>query len=297
MTLHDPNDGGHRRRVHPATGAPEPLGDLVPRRSSDIRARSHVWAVTGVWAWQATLALVGAYPATALVRAAYGSHPRGDGPLGDPGAHALLAMLVRDAHGATAAASGAAIVGVLGAAAGLVPMAALMTAMAHSSRGEPRVGAARAFAGALRAGPGARDPSRGRGIGRGGHGRRSPWASPRPLEAAAHRWLGEGRGAVPPGRRAFGGPSSSALAAARWAWMHDLARAAVVKLRLRALHAWIVGARTFRARPFGMAWSWAWRSLASLAPVALVAAVADRVGWRGGWALALLAGAPPGGRR
>jgi hypothetical protein len=47
----------------------------------------------------------------------------------------------------------------------------------------------------------------------------------------------------------------------------------------------MLGARTFRLAPAALAWSWAWRALASLAPIVAAAWAADRLGGRGGAAL------------
>jgi hypothetical protein len=70
--------------------------------------------------------------------------------------------------------------------------------------------------------------------------------------------------------------------------VHDLARAAVIRFRVTGLRALGLGARTFRRSPVSLWWSWAWRMLASVAPVLTGAAVAERLGGRGGVALVVL---------
>ncbi len=267
-----------------AAGVPRPLGYLVPRQSASIRARLHPWAVLGVWAWQTVFALVGAYPAGALVRAAYGGDPRGDATLGDPGSHALLELVSRQTGGAAAAAGGAGMVLVVAAVAGLVPLAALMTAMAHATHGGHRIGGARALGGGARSFP----PlalllvavSVAEAVAVAG-----AVVAAETTQAATHLWLGEVRSQLVGGAV---GTIGMALVCAMGV-VHDLARAAVVRFQLGGLRAWVVGFRVFRAAPLSLGWSWAWRALASLAPIAVVGLLADRIGWRGGVAFGLLA--------
>jgi hypothetical protein len=70
--------------------------------------------------------------------------------------------------------------------------------------------------------------------------------------------------------------------------VHDLARAAVVRFKVKGLRAFVLGARTFRLAPLSLWWSWAWRSVAAVAPVVAAAAVAGKLGGRGGAALVFL---------
>jgi len=263
-----------------ASDAPRPLGYLVPRQSAKIHARLHPWGIVGLWAWQAAFALLAAYPGAALVGAAYGNDPRGDAPLGAPGAHALLDLLRTDIHGVGAAAAGAALVAVAAVFAGLMPLAALMTAMAHATHGGHRLGASRAIGGAtvvvralagLFVAVGTAEVLAGAaavGIGE-------------VAASAAHGWLGEARSQM----LGIAIGAASLLPACALGIVHDLARAAVVRLQIGTLPGWIAGFRAFRGAPFSFAWSWAWRAAAGLAPVALVALFADRLSWRGGLAL------------
>src|SRR5262249_35300877 len=50
---------------------------------------------------------------------------------------------------------------------------------------------------------------------------------------------------------------------------HDLARAAAVRFRVRALRAVQLGLNTLRRAPVSVTFSWAWRALASIAPIAV----------------------------
>lgn len=260
------------------------MSDLVLLTTDGMRARRHKWAVVGLWAWQTVLALLVAWPASSLVKAAYGDHPRGDAPLWDPGGRALADFLVRDAHGLRALASGASIVALAASVAGLVPMAAAMVAMAYASRDKraPRLPDAMALAlRALRAlfvtlvivglaqivvvvaG----------------------WLLARGIE----RWLvvsaGEARAQQIAGIVAV----VFALLVSAIGVVHDLARAAAIRFKVGGLRALALGARTFRVAPASLWWSWAWRAAASLAPIAVAAPVAGRIGGRGGLALLCLA--------
>jgi hypothetical protein len=70
---------------------------------------------------------------------------------------------------------------------------------------------------------------------------------------------------------------------------HDLARAAVVCRATGGMRALVVAATEFLAAPVSLGWSWAWRAMASLALIAAVGKVADRLGGLGGLALVALA--------
>jgi hypothetical protein len=267
-----------------AAGVPRPLGYLVPRQVAKIRARIHPAAIAGVWAWQTTFALLAAYPAAALVGAVYGNDPRGDAPLGASGALALLDFLRVNIHGLRAAAGGTALVTVAAVLTGLLPLAALMTTMAHATHGGHRIGAARAIGGAVGSGR----ALAGLLVGVGAAEVLAVAAAVilgEVAEGSAHAWLGEARAQM----LAIAIGTVALVPACAIGVVHDLARAAVVRLQLGTLGAWIAGYRSFRDAPIALAWSWAWRALASLAPVAVVALLADRLSWRGGWALVTLA--------
>jgi hypothetical protein len=173
---------------------------------------------------------------------------------------------------------------VVGAVAGLVPLAALMTAMAHATHGGHRIGGARALGGAARSFQPlalllvAVSVAEAAAVG-------GAVVAAETTEAATHLWLGEVRSQLVGGAV---GAMVIALACAIGV-VHDLARAAVVRFQLGGLRAWVIGFRVFRAAPISLGWSWAWRSLVSLAPIAVVGLLADRIGWRGGIALGLLA--------
>ena len=247
-----------------------------------IRARRRPLAILGVWAWQSALASLVSWPAASLVRATYGNDPRGDGALWTPGSHALLDFLWREGHGVSAEVRGAAAILVLGAVAGLAPLAALMVAMARA--GEAPRAAGHRIAETLRALPAitlllvvmttAQALAVGAGIFAG-----------ELAEGWTHTGLGEAH-AQELGL-ALGLPFLVLVIAI--GVTHDLARAAVVRGARGGMRALAVGATEFGAAPVSLGWSWAWRALAALAPVIVVGVVAGRLGGQGGIALAIVA--------
>jgi hypothetical protein len=78
------------------------------------------------------------------------------------------------------------------------------------------------------------------------------------------------------------------LAAAFAGIVQDAARAAVVRFGIGAGLALRAAVTTVGRAPARLFWSWGWRSLASLVPVAFGALLAGRVGARGGTALVAL---------
>ncbi len=258
--------------------------DVVPLGASSIRARARPRAVLGVWAWESTLALVGSWPAVTLARAAYGRHPNGDAMLWDPGALPLLGMLSREANGTRAATGAATAVLVLGVLAGLIPLAAMMVSIGNATREGRRIGAARAVGGAL----GVSRPF-GRMLLVVTIGQGLVAATAVLLDEVVESWMHASLGEALAQQLAFALAATVMLAAVALGVVHDLARAAVVRFELEAMSALTVGARTLRHAPFAVTWSRGWRTLASAAPVAAVALLADRVGGRGGIALVVLA--------
>jgi hypothetical protein len=257
--------------------------DLVLLTTPSMRARRHPRAVLAVWAWETALALLASWPAASIVRAAYGSDPRGDAPLWAPGGHALLDFLLREHHGLRAATTAASIVLVVGAVAGLVPMAALMTSLAFATRERRAAGFVRCVSEGLRlfrpmlvllvAATVAQALVVGVGAGIGSI-----------VESWAHTGMGEARAEQLQGLVL----ALFLLAASAVGVAHDLARAAVVRFDVSGPRAVMLGARTLRLSPLPLWWSWAWRALAAVAPVLAVAAVADRLEARGAAAIFFL---------
>jgi hypothetical protein len=258
--------------------------ELVLVTAPSMRARRHPRAIAAMWAWQTVLALLVSWPAAGLVSAAWSGDPNGDAPLWAPGGHALLDWMWHDARGLSSTTHAAEIVLILGAVAGLVPMTALMIALAHATRDRQAVGFVRSLSGGLRAFPSMLLLGVLFGLLQGlvvlvgallGHG----------VATWTHDSMGEARS-----QQLEAVVVVLFLAAASAVGvMHDLARAAVVRFKVRAVRAFALGARTFRLTPLSLWWSWAWRALASIAPVLAAAPVAGQLGGRGGFALAFLA--------
>lgn len=257
--------------------------DLILVTTPAMRARRHPRAVAALWAWQTALALLVSWPVAGLARAAWQGDDAGDAPLWAPGGHALLDWLWHDFHGLRAAVSAAGVVLLVGTVAGLVPLAATMIALAYATRDRKAAGFVLSVSGGLRA----FRPLllllvlagflQGLVVGAGalvGH----------LVESWAHAGMGEARAQQLEGviLLLFLGFGSAVGV------VHDLARAAVVRFKVTGMRAFALGARTFRSSPLSLWWSWAWRALASIAPVLAAAAVAGGLGGRGGLTLAVL---------
>jgi hypothetical protein len=257
--------------------------DALPLARDSIQARRHPAAIAGVWAWELGAALVATVPAVALIRGAYGRFPTGDAALWEPGSLPLLAMLARDASAVRASTTTAGAVVAIALVAGLVPLAAMMFALANAGLRGERIGAGRAIGRAVRAFPSfallllAMAAAEGVTVAIAVLAGElvAAWTQARHGEANAQE-LGVAVGA------AFV-PALALLAV-----LHDLARAAVVRLGVRPVDALLAGLALMREELWRLVWSWAWRGLAALAPLLAVAAVADRIGGRGGAALVTL---------
>jgi len=257
---------------------------LFLRETDAIRARRHPWALAGLWGWQSALAVTVSWPAASLVGATYGTHPRGDGPLWDAGGHALLDFVWHQARGLAPMRASTEIALGVAAMIGLVPMAAVMIAMAYGVRDRRAVGLVRSLEGAARAMPsllwllllmGVAEAST-LGVGA-------------LIAAGTHAGLSDAWGEARAERVAIAVGLVFVVLASGLGVVHDLARAAVVCARAKGLRAIVLGARVFGRAPLPMWWAWAWRALSALAPVLAAAAVATRIGGRGGGALVVLA--------
>lgn len=235
---------------------------------SPPRARAHPRAVLGVWAWQAAVAVVAAWPAAALVRAVYGNDPRGDGPLWEAGGAELLDFLLRNAAGVTATASGAFVVALAATMTGLIPLAALM-----ASLGRPRADAAlpHALRISFRVLPtfakcavvvlAAQGATLGVGVF---------------LGALAEGWSRAKLGEAPAETLEVALVLPFAAAALALGVAHDLARSLVVTRGVGALEGLAKGLRLLGEAPAHLGWAWAWRALAGLVPVGAAALLSVR---------------------
>jgi len=249
-----------------------------------IRARRNARAVAGLCAWQAVIALLAACPFVTLAQAVYGRAPAGDAPLWREGGLALLDALWHEAHGATAAARTAAAILIAGSVAGLVPLGCLLATMIHRAGGSGPLGLPRALLRAGQAFPAFAILLVLLGLGQ-GLAAAGAWAAQSLGEAWTRGALGEARAQ----QFGVGLALPFALSVAVLGVLHDLSRAAALRFRLPALPALVTAGRALRRHPAAVVWAWAWRSGASLLPVAGGAAVAARLGGRGGTALVVLA--------
>ena len=260
-----------------------PDDGLALLKNDAMRARRRPWAIAWTWAWEAAVALLIASPASALVRAAYGHHPEGDAPLWHPGALELADLLTQTASMRSALIVETVLVLVMGALVGLLPLGALLASIAFVRR-DLRAPSLRAVLGralfafrpmlALMAGA----------------------VSAQIVVVLVGLFVGEAmsQGLAPRMGEARSDQLSVLVAGAIMVVavvigvVHDLARAAVIRYRVGAIRGAQLGWNTLRRTPASLVWSWSWRGVAALLPVAMGALVADGLGGHGGAALVAL---------
>jgi hypothetical protein len=248
-----------------------------PTAAHWMRARHFPRAIAAMWAWRAALAVLVAAPAAALVRQAFPSPPRGDSILWDPGAHALLVFVTREAHGIAALTVGIALVLAVAALAGIVPLAIVLVAIAHGGPERRHRRVSRTVAVATSRLPAlvrlavsvaiAQAVIAGAGL------------------LVAHFAIGVTSDALGESRAQLLGGAVAAIflpPVVVLGLAHDLARASVVRFRSGALGAFFAGARAWQRAPLSLGWAWAWRAGAGLLPVAVAAVFATRWGGQGG---------------
>jgi hypothetical protein len=254
---------------------------LVP--ASERHARGHPWAIVGLWAWQAGLGLLVALPAASLARTAYGNDPRGEAPLWAEGGRALLDFAWHEKHAITVLGGVGQAVLLLALVAGLVPTAGALVAIAHRREDGRRVGLSASLAAGLKAFPAMLALLVVAGIvlallavaGMAVADVVKAWCSPSLGEARADAVAAV---AVVP----------LLLAASVASVAQDLSRAAVVRFGVGAGRGLAYGVAVLRSAPLALWWSWAWRALASLAPVGAVGLVVTLGTWWPAWLLAAL---------
>jgi hypothetical protein len=258
--------------------------DLVARPSDAMLARRHPWVVAGLWAWQTVLAVGVGWPSASLVCASYGACYVGDKLLFESGGRALLDLVWRGARSLASLTTTTGIVLAVGVVLGTSTSAAAMIAIAYTRVGRRKAGALRSLSGALRATPTlwllgvAVTIAQGCLLGFGAG-----------ALAVADGWLEASIGLARTERLEIAIGVVFVLAVTGFGVVHDLARAAVVRLNMRAAQALVRGATTFGRNPLAVWWSWAWRSLTGLVPAIACAAVTTRIDERTGWALVLIA--------
>jgi hypothetical protein len=257
---------------------------LVLLANDAMRARRRPSAIFGVWMWEAAFGLLLALPFVTLVDALYGRHPRGDAPLWQPGGLPLLDLLVHVQNVRAPLVTEAMLVLTFAVILGLLPNGALLASIAFTTRDlrapSLRQALARAYpafapmalvlacvtAVQLLLGFGA-------------------WRLGAWVEDTTYDRLGEARAEQ---LALLAGALVLAVAGAAGV-VQDVARAAIVRFRVTGFHALRLGFGTLRRAPAGLMWSWAWRALAAIVPLAFGSLVAERIGGKAGGALFALA--------
>jgi hypothetical protein len=254
---------------------------LLPNHA--MRARRCVRPIVALWAWEALLGALLAWPFASIVRGAYGSHPREDAVLWDPGGLSLLDLLVRKLPVVGSLVAHFAGVTLVALVLSPWPSAVLLVCLGFATRDKKTPGFRRSMPLAVGAfGPFAlllvltlvlqssllAAAATAAGLADQGF---SPKYGEVAAEVIALAILGAGLALV-------------ALAGV----VQDAARAAVVRFNAGAGWGLRSGLAAVGHAPLSLFWSWAWRAGASWVPVAFGALLAGRVGGRGGAALVAL---------
>ncbi len=265
---------------------PTPARDdqLVLLSNESMRARRRPRAVLALWAWQLAFALLIAWPFSSAVAGWYGAHPSGDEPLWTPGAHALGDLLFIAQGARSGLATLVLLVFLIAGFADLVPIAALLASMGYVTRDRTA-------------------PSMRAVIARGA----SVFPTFVTLFAVAALVEGLLVGLALMAVALVSNRAAGKLGEARadqLGWlvglailsvagvvgvMHDLARAASVRFRVRTIRACRCAVNALMRNPMSVVWSWAWRAAVGWAPVAIGGLVAAKLGGHGGLALFALA--------
>jgi hypothetical protein len=263
------------------TEGPHPRLSVLPNDA--MRARYCPRAIVAFWAWEAVLGAALAWPFASIVRSTYGSHPHGDLVLWEPGGLALLDLVVRRTPVLGALVAHGVIVLLFAAVLGLVPAAALLASLAFSTAEGKRPSLREALALAMDAA--------------------LPSASVFAVAVVFDVSLGAaalaGATLADEGfSRAFGDVAADgialsfivlcAAAGAAAGVLQELARAAVVRFGVGARDGLRTALRALTITPTALLWSWGWRALASLVPLALGGLLAERLGGLGGGGLVAL---------
>ncbi len=257
---------------------PEELA-LVP--TDGVRARRRPRALVTLFVWEATLGLILGSSLASVAGSVYARHPDGDDPLFAAGGLPLLDLLRHSVAARGPILDLTLLVLLAARMGGLFPAALAMAELAFSTTG------GRA--------PRARDVAN-RAIG----------ALPATisitllalaLQAAlllvglgvASAWAGS-RAGEPHGDQIAAGIALVSLLAVAWTGVGaDVARAVAVRDQRTGPEAIRAGVALLLSHPLKLPWSCAWRSVASLAPVGMAAALTSHVAGRGTLALVVIA--------
>jgi hypothetical protein len=265
---------------------PRDPDDLVLLSNESIRARRRPWAILALWAWQATFAMLIALPVSSGIAATWGAAPDGDAALWEPGGFAFVRTVFSGASLRAFVPSLFMVVLCAVAVLELVPLGALVASIAFVTRARRAPPMSAVVARSWQASP--------------------TYAALLALASVAQLFLvgfavilffGISHTLMDD----LGKPRADQIAtvlallvlalAAFVGVVHDLARAAAIRFRVRTVRALRLAMNTVARGVLPVLWSWGWRAAASLAPLAVGALVAARLGGRGGsalWALALV---------
>jgi hypothetical protein len=245
--------------------------DLVLLSNESIRARRRPWAITALWAWQAAFAMLIALPVSSGVSAMWGAAPDGDAALWEPGGFAFLRTVFAAPSLRSLVPSLFLVVLCAVAVLEIVPLGALLASIAFVTRGRRAPPMSAVVARAWQASP--------------TFGSLLALASLTQLFlviVAVVLFFGFSHGLMDD----LGKPRAdqiamvvAALVLALVAFVgvvHDLARAAAIRFRVRTVRALRLAMNTVARGVLPILWSWGWRSAASLAPIAVGVLVAAR---------------------
>jgi hypothetical protein len=254
---------------------------LVPNHA--MRARRCKAAIVTLWAWEAALGLLLSWPFAAVVRSAYGQHPEGDGVLWEPGGLTLLDLLVRRRPGLGPLFAHVATIIFFAFVLGLIPLAMSLASLAFSTHDRRAPSLRSAFQLAVFAmGPFVVLELLTLAL-QGGVAIAS-MAGADIVESGFERSMGEVRASL-----LAGSVLVLALAAAIiLGILQDLARAAVIRFGFDSRQSLRKALAAFALEPARILWSWTWRALTSLVPIAFGALLAGAIGGKGGIALVVL---------
>jgi hypothetical protein len=250
-----------------------------------MRARRRPVMILVMWAWYAVWGFILAWPASRLVADAYGAHPAADAPIFRPGGLELFDLVLHSQRAFATLRGHILLVLPVVLVGGLLPLTALMTSIAYTTRDR-------------------RAPRFRQLIARAA-------VSFKPMllllvlatilellflgvGSGLGAWAGEGLTA------SFGDARADqigvlitvvfVLVSMAVGVLHDLARAAVIRFQVSGLRAVVLGWNAYKRHPIVSFWSWAWRAAAGVVPIVAGSVVAERLGGRGGAGVLMLVG-------
>jgi hypothetical protein len=260
--------------------------ELVLLSNDSIRARRRPWAIAALWGWQAAFAMLVALPISSGVSGIWGSSPDGDAPLWEPGGFDFL-HTVFDEHALRSFVPSVFLVILCAAAVlELVPLGALLASIAFVTRARRPPPTAAVVARSWQA-----SPTFAALLGIAALVQLLLVGSAVVMFFAISHGLMDDLGKPRADQIAIVVAGLLGAVTAFVGIVHDLARAAAIRFRVRTVRAIRLAMNTVARGVLPLLWSWGWRAGAGLAPLAVGALVAARLGGRGGsalWALAIV---------